>query len=93
MLSSVIVSLTRATAITGYDLAAILIAIFILVSVIVSLFVNLEKKSTEEDQHQLMTKPRSHTGHSSKDSTRTKDINYERKRMQEKLCEIGTHSL
>ena len=91
MLSSVIVSLTRATAITGYDLAAILIAIFILVSVIVSLFVNLEKKSTEEDQHQLMTKPRSHTGHSSKDST--KDINYERKRMQEKLCEIGTHSL
>ena len=85
MLSSVLVSLTRATAITGYDLAAILIAIFILVSVIVSLFVNLEKKSTEEDQ------PRSHTGHSSKDST--KDINYERKRMQEKLCEIGTHSL
>ena len=91
MFSSVIFSLSRATAITGYDLAAILIAIFILVSVIVSLFVNLEKKSTEEDQHQLMTKPRSHTVHSSNAST--KDINYERKRMQEKLSKIATHSL
>lgn len=81
--SFVTVSLSRSISFTGFDLAAVLVTVFLLVSVITSLLVGLRNPNKEKK-----TKDRSQTGHSS--SASTKDVNAERKKMQEKLNRIGT---